>query len=368
MRLAKQVALFSLAAVLAAAAGLGYRFVHDYQDKATELGFSGALERWSANRTGIDDAKEWARKVAADKRADREAEERRKKLEQPDPFEAADAAIKRDDEDGALKILLPLAEQGNAEAQYRVGATYYLLKQNNVDALKWFQQGADKGPAGAMYYLGNIYNNGNGVRQNYIEAHKWYILAASQAGPRQKGEMATLQMAIENRDALARKMTAAQIATSQKMARDWSKEHKIAAPDPKRSVAKEPDAQQTCSTSGQFKTCTVAEPWGTRTMVTNLRATQQVRTEFGEKLQNIHSVRFIFNDVQSDTTAPLTMIGGFMMLVLPSSTQDQRAALLNQVSSVANKSSVQTYGWNWNINSSGPTPGKSITFEATATR
>jgi len=172
-------------------------------------------------------------------------------------------------------------------------------------------------------------------------------------------------MAGDNRDALARKMTASQVTTAQQMARDWSKHHSAPVPDPKRTAASEPEPLQTCATSGEFKTCTVAEPWGTRTTVTNLRATKQVVTEFGKKLQNIQSVRMVFNDVQSDSNSALFMIGAFMTLVLPSSTQDQRAALLAQISSAANKSSVQAYGWMWSINSSGPILGKSITFEAT---
>ena len=284
---------------------------------------------------------------------------------QADPFDGADAALKRDNDEAALRILLPLAQQGNAQAQFRVGELYYLFKKQDIEALKWFQQAANKGSRGAMYYLGNMYNNGGAVRQNIVEAEKWYILSASQSGALPKGEMDALRMASDNRDALARKLTASQIATAQQMARDWSKQHGAPDPDPRRTAVAASEPQQNCSTSSQFKTCTVVELWGTRTTVTNLRATQQINTEFGNKLQNIHSVRMVFNDVQTDETSALAMIGGFMMLVLPSSTQDQRAALLKQISSTANKSSVQAYGWTWSINSSGPIPGKSITFEAT---
>jgi hypothetical protein len=283
------------------------------------------------------------------------------KPQQPDPFETAIDAIKRGDEDAALKILLPLAAQGNAQAQFSVGEIYLLFKNQDADALKWFRQAADQGDASGMYFLGNMYNNGSGVRKNLVEAHKWYILAASQAGPRKKGEMDTLNMAIENRNGVSRRMTSAQIAEAQKLARDWSVAHKLAAPNPKREVASnEPPSQEKCSTSGQFKTCTVAETFGTRTTVTNLLATERV----GGKLQNIHSVRIAFDDVKKDESAPLAMIGMFMMLVLPSSTQAQRADLLEQMFKRANTSSVRAYGWNWSINSSG-TPAKGVIFAAT---
>jgi hypothetical protein len=49
------------------------------------------------------------------------------------------------------------------------------------------------------------------VPQNYVQAHKWWNLAAV-AGDKD---------AIKNRDIVAGKMTPAQIAEGQKLAREW---------------------------------------------------------------------------------------------------------------------------------------------------
>ena len=46
--------------------------------------------------------------------------------------------------------------------------------------MKWYRLAADQGDAGAQYNLGVMYDNGQGVPQNYAEAVKWYRLAADQ--------------------------------------------------------------------------------------------------------------------------------------------------------------------------------------------
>jgi uncharacterized protein len=54
------------------------------------------------------------------------------------------------------------------------------------------------------------------VPQDYIEAHKWYNLAAS--GPNIADFRTEI---IKRRDALALKMTSAQIAEVQRLASEW---------------------------------------------------------------------------------------------------------------------------------------------------
>jgi TPR repeat protein len=60
-----------------------------------------------------------------------------------------------------------------------------------------------------------MYEKGQGVPQNYIQAHMWYNLAATQGN----------EIAKENRDIVAKRMTPAQIAEAQELARKWFKEH-----------------------------------------------------------------------------------------------------------------------------------------------
>ena len=54
------------------------------------------------------------------------------------------------------------------------------VPQNYAEALKWYRLAADQGDASAQNNLGVMYAKGQGVPQNYAEALKWYRLAADQ--------------------------------------------------------------------------------------------------------------------------------------------------------------------------------------------
>ncbi|WP_339643681.1 tetratricopeptide repeat protein [uncultured Porticoccus sp.] len=75
------------------------------------------------------------------------------------------------------------AEQGDAEAQYKMGYISYTgagVEQNYSEALRWYRLAADQGHVTATNNLGVMYRNGEGVPQNNTEAVKWYRLAAEQ--------------------------------------------------------------------------------------------------------------------------------------------------------------------------------------------
>ena len=81
----------------------------------------------------------------------------------------------------ALAEFKPLAEQGNAKAQFNLAVMYYNgygVKQNYKQAIKWWEKAAKQGNADAQNNLGTIYYNGYGVKQNYKKAIKWYELSA----------------------------------------------------------------------------------------------------------------------------------------------------------------------------------------------
>ena len=76
-----------------------------------------------------------------------------------------------------------LAEQGEANAQYLLGAMYSLGKgvpKDYKEAVKWYRLAADQGLANAQYNLGVMYANGFGVPKDDKEAVKWFRLAADQ--------------------------------------------------------------------------------------------------------------------------------------------------------------------------------------------
>jgi TPR repeat protein len=123
----------------------------------------------------------------------------------------------------AIEIFKPLAAQGDAKAQYRLGMMYYngqgvpedeklavtwlmrAAKQGNVDAMFelgnaylvgsqssklvedpdreaaiWFHEAARAGNMNAQYYLGLLFLAGNGVQQSRAEAEFWFGKAAAQ--------------------------------------------------------------------------------------------------------------------------------------------------------------------------------------------
>ena len=88
------------------------------------------------------------------------------------------------DDIGATKLaeIRAIAKQGDAEAQYTVGEMYDYgesVQEDYAEAMKWFRLAADQGYAEAQNNVGTMYGNGRGVQQNYTEAYTWLSLAAA---------------------------------------------------------------------------------------------------------------------------------------------------------------------------------------------
>jgi TPR repeat protein len=115
------------------------------------------------------------------------------------------------------------AEGGSALAQYLLGVMYQLgeaVPQDHTEAAKWLHRAADQGLAVAQFALGAMYENGQGVPEDVVRAHMWLNLSAAHAA-RIAGAQKLARDALEMRDALAQKMTAAQIEEAEKLAREW---------------------------------------------------------------------------------------------------------------------------------------------------
>ena len=96
-------------------------------------------------------------------------------------FQQGLEATERGDYQTAFKLWLPLAEQGDAIAQVLLGNAYENglgVKQDDVEAVKWYRQAAEQGDAAAQLKLGAMYEDGRGVKQDDVEAVKWYRQAA----------------------------------------------------------------------------------------------------------------------------------------------------------------------------------------------
>ena len=74
------------------------------------------------------------------------------------------------------------AEQGYERGQCNLGEMYEYGKgvaQNYEEALKWYKKAADQGNAWSQYKIGKFYYHGYGVEKNCHEAEKWFQLAAN---------------------------------------------------------------------------------------------------------------------------------------------------------------------------------------------
>jgi len=111
------------------------------------------------------------------------------------------------------------AAQGHARAHYNLGVLYDFEKgvpQDFAKARQWYEKAAAQGHAGAQNNLGRLYEFGHGVMQDSVRAYMWYsVAAANSTGDAHK------DVAAENREEIAGRMTSAEIAEAQKLAREW---------------------------------------------------------------------------------------------------------------------------------------------------
>jgi len=99
------------------------------------------------------------------------------------------------------------------------GAVVAEIEMALQEAGRRFALAADQGVAAAQYNLGLMYAKGYGVPQNHIEAHTWFTLAAASYTSKPNRDRA-----VAARDTEAARMTPAQIAEAQKLAREWKKQ------------------------------------------------------------------------------------------------------------------------------------------------
>ncbi len=95
-------------------------------------------------------------------------------------------AYQRADYATALREWRPLAEKGNAKVQFMIGLIY------------------------------SYHYKGQGVPQDYVQAHMWFNLAASKFSPGEARDSSA-----NARDGVAKIMTPAQISEAQKLAGEW---------------------------------------------------------------------------------------------------------------------------------------------------
>ena len=75
---------------------------------------------------------------------------------------------------------MPIAEKGNAAAQYNLAGLYvngYGTDLNEKTAFDWYKRAAQQGHPKAQYNLGVMYIIESGTNQSFFEAKHWLGLA-----------------------------------------------------------------------------------------------------------------------------------------------------------------------------------------------
>lgn len=87
------------------------------------------------------------------------------------------------EKNASLAELQQQAKKGQANAQYKLGVLYDQgqgVKQDYGQARKWWLKAAEQGNAAAQVSLGLLYNKSHGVKQDYGQARKWWLKAAEE--------------------------------------------------------------------------------------------------------------------------------------------------------------------------------------------
>jgi hypothetical protein len=108
----------------------------------------------------------------------------------------------------------PLAEQGDANAQYTLGYLHEkgeVTEQNVHEAVKWYRKAARQNHLPAQIRLGSLYASGQGAPQNDVLAYFWFDLVA------RSGNRAAARLCRK----LSGRMRPTQKAAAGQLARKW---------------------------------------------------------------------------------------------------------------------------------------------------
>lgn len=104
--------------------------------------------------------------------------------------------------------------QGHVMAQLSLGVMYekgYSRKHGYDAAMAWYRKAALQGNDAAQFNLGRMYRLGHGVLQDFVLAYQWFAIAAAQGN----------ETARRWRDKAAQLMGPADLAKAEALVRDW---------------------------------------------------------------------------------------------------------------------------------------------------
>lgn len=115
--------------------------------------------------------------------------------------------------DGEMALIgtVPGSEKHRLKTQARLDVLSAVIDSFEGSASLRVPKLAWRGDVEAQRKLGDMLAAGQGLKQDYVEAYKWWSIAAAQGNG----------AAVQNIDRLSKRMTAAQISEAQRLASDW---------------------------------------------------------------------------------------------------------------------------------------------------
>jgi TPR repeat protein len=119
----------------------------------------------------------------------------------------------------AMEMLEKAARQDDVEAQYNLAVLCEEGQDKDLNlAEAWLSQAAEQGLPAAQERLGLMYATGKPMKQNMVEAHKWFLIAST-------GNLESAKVNLENSFTL---MTAEEIVEAKRSANAWLTDHQKA--------------------------------------------------------------------------------------------------------------------------------------------
>jgi TPR repeat protein len=134
-------------------------------------------------------------------------------------FQKGTDAYANGDYAAALAKFKPLAERGNAQAQFNLGVMYHQgqgVSQDDKEAAVWWSKAAEQGHAEAQDNLGFRYARGQGIVQDWVQADKWFTIAAAAGN----------ESAMKDKKVIEVHMPPENIVEANTLAQEWLTKHK----------------------------------------------------------------------------------------------------------------------------------------------
>lgn len=121
-----------------------------------------------------------------------------------------------------VEELAAAANKGDAAAEFDLGELYRNgdgIAQDKTKAFCWIHRSAEHGDILAWISTGMMYGLGEGVPQDRVEAYKWFELVDRLTQTEWPADIR--KFAVEDRAAMAKRMTAADVTEAKRRATAW---------------------------------------------------------------------------------------------------------------------------------------------------